>query len=732
MSPGPLTGQLRRWRHATGVFAAAGILGLASLAGAVETKQWFTSGREAFLAATLESLSVSSEGIVRVAPALEPVSGIEVAYVWSLLSDPSGSVWAGTGNSGEIFRIDGLAALRIHDPVALQVESMAIDPKGGVLVGTAPDGTILSVGKDGVAETRVDLPSQHVWGFGIDTAGRLLLATGEPARLYRVDQRGEATLIFEADADHFTALVLDGDVIYLGDDRKGLIWRIDENGQARILYDAAEVEVRALSIGADGSIYAAVNRDIAETLGATSGTAAASGGGTSTVVGTGTRREGSTTAVGPAVYRIRPDGAVESLWTCPDATIQAMIEGPDGSLLIGTGGLAGGIYRLEPTTRDWSLLSRPKAPQVLALARVGDTLYLATGAPGRVYRAGLTGSPVGKLLSIVHDARQVSDWGVVRWDHEKAPGGQLTVRTRTGNTAVPDDTWSPWSAPLSDATGSPIASPAARFVQWEAILARGAALSGVTLTWAEKNLPPTITRVTVSAAGAALQRGGDSGGPQPVVQALPGNVRAEFSVTTQGSRREANDEEASWARRYRTIRWEAADPNDDVLRYRLDYRARGESEWRLLEAKLTDPIYVLDTTRLPDGEWGVRVSALDAPDNSPGEELDALRESEFFLVDNAPPVIEALTVTSRGDSISVDARFRDSAGPLKEAEFSLDGSDWRRMLPLDRVWDERSEEVRVTLARPVTEGGDLLIRAYDGNGNKGVGRQPLPAAAGNR
>ncbi|TPW12987.1 MAG: hypothetical protein FD129_1360, partial [bacterium] len=258
----------RPWRVAVVAGVAAVAFVGVSASDAVETKSWRVTGREAFLAATLESLSVSNEGIVRVAPAIEAVVGIDVAYVWSLLADPSAGIWAGTGNSGEIFRIDGLTATKVHDPVALQVESMALDGKGGVLFGTAPDGTILALDSRGKVTTRVDLPSQHAWGLGVDTTGRLLAATGEPARLYRVDSGGEASLFFEAEADHFTAMALEADVVYLGDDRRGLIWRIEPNGRTRILYDAPEVEVRALVVGDDGAIFAAVNRNIAETLGA--------------------------------------------------------------------------------------------------------------------------------------------------------------------------------------------------------------------------------------------------------------------------------------------------------------------------------------------------------------------------------------------------------------------------------------------------------------------------------
>ena len=103
------------WGIATA--AVAGLITLAGDASAVETKTWRTAGREGFLGATLESLSVSSEGIVRPAPALVPIAGIEVAYVWSLAATPSGEVWAGTGNSGAIYRVEATRGLKVKTNV---------------------------------------------------------------------------------------------------------------------------------------------------------------------------------------------------------------------------------------------------------------------------------------------------------------------------------------------------------------------------------------------------------------------------------------------------------------------------------------------------------------------------------------------------------------------------------------------------------------------------------------
>jgi hypothetical protein len=703
------------------VIVAAGALSVVPAARSVETKSWRLAGRDGFLAATLESVSVSTEGIARLAPALEVVEGLDAAYVWSLLAARDGRLYAGTGTSSDLFVVSGRSATLIDDGVALQIESLAEGPDGTIYAGLAPDATIRAVGRDGAARTFADLPVHHVWGLAVDGSGRLLAATGEPARLYAIDRSGEVELLFEAEGDHMTALAVRGARVFFGVDRGGLVYEWLGDGRARVLFDAPEVEVRALVPTADGSLYAAINRDIAESLGGGSGGA---GGGSGSGAGGG---PGGGSSPGPVVYRIRADGAVESIWTAPDATIQALVDAGDGTLLAGTGGTKGGLYRLRPDTREASLLARPGPPQVLALAVQGDRLALATGSPGKVYRASLAGSPVGRILSPVHDARQVSDWGVLSWDVPAPASGRVSFRTRSGNTGTPDATWSDWSAPLEEPAGSAIPSPAARFLQWEATLADGAALRSVTTAWVEKNLPPLVSRVTITEQGTPLQRGGDAGGPQPVVQQLPGNVRAEFSIGTQASRQGADDEETVWARRYRILRWEASDPNDDHLTFRLESRRAGDGDWSTLEEEVDDPLYVLDSSRLPDGNYDLRVTASDAKANPPGEARTHARESDRLVIDNTAPEVLDLVVRPVGaDSVEIAARLVDNLGPLKSADVTVDGKEWMRTLPLDRVWDEAAEELRVRVALPKTGPVEIQVRLFDRAGNRGFARGSRP------
>jgi hypothetical protein len=59
-------------------------------------------------------------------------------------------------------------------------------------------------------------------------------------------------------------------------------------------------------------------------------------------------------------------------------------------------------------------------------------------------------------------------WNVIFWTETLPVGSDLTFETRTGETAVPDGSWSAWSAALTDNEGSAIVSPVGRYIQYRA------------------------------------------------------------------------------------------------------------------------------------------------------------------------------------------------------------------------------------------------------------------------
>jgi hypothetical protein len=91
----------------------------------------------------------------------------------------------------------------------------------------------------------------------------------------------------------------------------------------------------------------------------------------------------------------------------------------------------------------------------------------------------------GTLTSSVIDAGRTATWGALAWTATLPPGTSIWVETSTGNTAVPDGTWSAWGAVGNGGTAS---SPAGRYLRYRVtfITSDAAAtpvLSDVVVNW---------------------------------------------------------------------------------------------------------------------------------------------------------------------------------------------------------------------------------------------------------
>ena len=106
----------------------------------------------------------------------------------------------------------------------------------------------------------------------------------------------------------------------------------------------------------------------------------------------------------------------------------------------------------------------------------------------------------GTFESDVKDAKLVSTWGVMAWRAQVPAGTKVEVLTRSGNTKTPDEAWSEWSAPYTNAEGSPITSPKARYIQWRAVLTgtAGAAptLTSLSSSYLPRNIRPQVSSIT--------------------------------------------------------------------------------------------------------------------------------------------------------------------------------------------------------------------------------------------
>ena len=111
----------------------------------------------------------------------------------------------------------------------------------------------------------------------------------------------------------------------------------------------------------------------------------------------------------------------------------------------------------------------------------------------------------GHYDSDILDAGNTSTWGALRWTVSTPAGTSAALRTRSGNTSKPDETWSEWSAAMTVAAGEQIRSPKARYLQWRAVLSGKPGvtpvLTSVTAAYQPRNIRPEVKSITVHPAG---------------------------------------------------------------------------------------------------------------------------------------------------------------------------------------------------------------------------------------
>jgi hypothetical protein len=720
---------------------------------------WTVSTQADFLKGDVENLSIDSDGRVFLGPVTAQVAETSAPFLWTILSGADGTLWAGTGNEGQVLKIarDGKTST-FFDAGEMEVHALAPAPNGGLFVATSPDGKIYQVAADGTSKTFFDPDDKYIWALAAAPDGGLFAATGEKGNIYKITADGKGSLFYKTNTTNVVALAVDknGDLI-AGTESPGRIFRIDKNAKAFVLVDAPFKEIHALKLGADGTIYAAafsgapggedrsaptvsttqepprapvpsVSAEITAITVVDASSGISSGGSSS-----GSSR--SRNAKG-AIFRIQPSGLWDTLWEATDDWPFDLLIEADGSLLVGTG-KEGKIFRLAGDPARATLLARVPARQVTSLIRdASGRVIAATSNPGKVFSLATARAATGRYDSDVRDAGTVATWGVIRWRAAARPG-EVEIATRSGNTATPDETWSVWSKAYTAADGERITSPNARYLQWRALLKSspaspkpadiasraeaGPILTSVTSAYLPRNLRPEVTSITVHPPGTVFQRPFSTGELEI----------AGFEDNTSDGRSPSQPNQASGAtpppsapalgrkvyqKGLQTFVWKAEDENDDRLQYDVFYRREGDTAWKPLKRGLWDAIVVWDTTSVPDGTYYVKVTATDTPSNSPATALVGEFESVSFDIDNTPPAVEVQSATRAGTRATVKFVVRDEQSAVMRVEYSLDASRWRLAYPVDGIPDSRREEFEVTLD-DADAARSIIIRVTDAMNN---------------
>jgi hypothetical protein len=750
------------------VFLTASFIVLGSVPPALAegTRTWEQSRFEDLTKGTATGVALRSSGGLELAPAFKLLYGTPSTYIWAIASDDSGNLYAATGAPARVYRItpSGQASI-IFEPQELQVQALQAAPGGVIYAATAPDGKVYKIeqkpgGKaDAKSETKLETKSgekdpakptvdsswsssvyfspgtKYIWNLALDKSGNLYVATGDHGEIYRVTAQGEHSLFFKSDETHIRVLTLDtaGNLI-AGSDGSGLVYRISPSGEGFVLYSAPKKEITALALDRAGNIFAAAVGEKRPGSGGSSpvpmlnlapanpmaGGAQAPGLTISPAPGSVPAAPfplpGGGAAGGSDVYRIAPDGSPARVWTSHEDLVYALAFDSQDHLLAGTGN-RGHIFAITGLDEFSDLLKAP-ASQVTAFAKAPQGgIYAASSNLGKIFVLGPGPDASGTFESDVFDAKIFSRWGRAEF---RGSGG-VELFARSGNVDNPDRNWSSWKK-VDLTKESETGVPAARYVQWKAVLHSGGEkpnLESVTLNYLPKNIAPEVEDVTVQ-SGVRYQ-------PAP----KSSNMNLGPDITGPSGSHFESPPSSTHDRDTIGVKWNAHDDNDDQLVYSIYYRGDGETRWLLLKDNLTDKAYSFDASLLPDGGYVVKVVASDAPSHSPGEALTAERESRRFEVDTTPPRVENLSASVEGGQIHVRFRAIDGFSPIKRAEYSIDAGDWNTVDPVGQLSDAKVEDYDFKATPEAAKDGSastehvVVVRVYDRYDNLGAAKTVL-------
>ncbi len=714
----------------------------ATSAFAATTTIWEMNGYQDFLRGRLNGLTLTRDGRLMLGPKLDTVFSSDQPEIWSVAQASDGSLYLGTGHRGRLYKLDpaGKSTL-LWTADQPEIFAVAVDAKGVVYAGTSPDGKVYRV-ENGKAAEYFAPAARYIWALTFSSDGALFVATGDQGKVFRVTSAGQGNVYYETGQSHVTSLAVDREGRLLaGSEPNGILYRITGANKAFVLYDANLPEIRAIVPAPDGAIYAAaLGGSVARRTGAAPGSTQVPGGGLITAPAMSITVTDAQSGLNPApaplapkpattpqpaaatpvtvtedssversaIYKINPDNTVETLWSSKEENAY--------DLVIHAGEIAfitdaqGRVYRLD-RQRKATLLAQANEGEATRLIESSSGLVAATGNLGKILRLSNGPGPSGWFESPVHDAGTVARWGRLTW---RGGSQGIAFRTRAGNSARPDATWSDWSEPSNSA----VTSPNARYIQWKAEFTGAAGvtpgLDNVTLAYLPQNTSPNVRSISVGsqAQSAVKSSSAASSASYSITVTESGEAPGAAGTPSQTLTRIAGQQIQ--------VSWQADDPDGDRLVYSLYFRGEDEREWKLLRANMSENTYLLDGDVFADGRYFFKVLASDRPSNPANLARDADLVSAPVLIDNTPPVVTASVPRRVGAALEIDVDAEDRGSVLRRCEYSVDAGPWSPVEAADGVTDSARERFLVRLENLPTGEHLVAMRVYDSAGNVGL------------
>lgn len=727
---------------------------LQQVAHAEITRYYNLEGFGPFLDGHPESTAVSEDGSITLPPATHELFS-DAAATFSAAVGWGTDIVVARADDGRVMAINADGKEReIYKARDTLVTALTVHA-GDLLIAVGPPAKIFRVTRDGKVAQWYAPDAAYIWDMVSGEKDHVYLATGQPATVTRVDNKGsKGVVLFTPEQTHLRSIHYhDRMGVFAGGGERGIVYWSDHDKPFHALFDSEHTEVTdivtrggALYISAVSGADAVIAADASESAkspGPSGGGANAAGGANTT----SSKRNVSNADVRSQMIRVGLDGASEVLAGSNDEAIFALAVRADGMILVGTGATGrddprGRLYSVDPEKRMIALVYQSPSRRITHLVYAGrksdkggkgqqSDVAAVAAAGGRItlFKEGMASR--GIFLSPSFDTGISSQFGLLQLFGEIPSGTDATVAVRTGQTADPDATWSDWTSEVAWPQGASHGA-AGRYIQLRLTLTAGhsakrsPSVYRMRVSYLRTNLPPFVRDITTLPKGAALLPIAKEDSKSKTVP-LYGKGSDDASNRGGDSASNKMDRARQVERRGAiTIKWLADDPNEDQLRYHLMMRSAGVGPWRTVTDAndLEDPFWTMQSNQLPDGYYQFRVIATDRPSNPDGLERQDTRESNAILIDNTAPTVENIKVDVQGHhgAAVLHANVRDQLGPLVQATYAVDSDPPRPLRADDGVLDGPQEQLSAALANLSAGKHTITIYVTDEAENEGFGQ----------
>ncbi len=701
----------------------------------------------------LKGLAARSDGRVLPGPVFSDLTGPKIADIlWTLQPSGANRFLVGTGPDGKVSEItfnpaDSTYTARevadVTEPQAIAVQPLA---DGSFLVGTSPTAAIY-LAHDGKLLARVPLPADSVFDFLALPDGRVLAATGNPAKVYRLDpaKLSKAGLIEGKVSDdkmladkggtlfaevrdrnlRRLARLTDGRII-AGSSPNGNVYTLPGQGQPPLLLqENRDAEVVDLLPEKDGDFYAAIVRGPGDA-----------------------GRIARSKSAGDDKDKDRDDspgfsGRSQLVWFPADGFPETVVSKTglafyrlaehDGWVVL-TAGEQGDALGYDPVVRRSLVFAGSASAQLndLALLADGRFLVLRNNAPGLALLS-FTPAAARSLETRRFDLGAPAGLGLVRFARTRGVAtGALKLAARTNNGSDELEGWTPWTElkPRDDAFSAE--GLRGRYVKLRLTVPAGASdfeIDKATVFNLPQDHRPQLSDFRIFPANLGLVPM-----PEPPPQTNTTVGQLLFPNQSSGKDEQGDKHKSAFLNSQlipqngaQVIYWSVNDTDGDNLTCTFSIKPENGDTWIDLAVDTPDSYVQFETGALAEGVYLTRLTVKEQAPRPEKQRLSYTFETDHLTIDRTPPVISVATAERRNGKLVLTVEGRDAVSLLEGAEFVLNNGTREQVEhPADGILDSREERFIAEIPEPKATGATSVeILLYDSAGNNSSKRLPL-------